>query len=357
MQCYKRNYPRPQFVMAGNDAHIYLFIGQSNMAGRAAMEASDRIPVKNAYLFDPDNNWLEAAAPFNRFSSGNPSEAAKSRLNPTFTFLQRVTEANPDIIFGVVVNAVGGTTIAQWAPNAAPVNSNLTVNLFNAAVERCKAAMNHGTLRGIIWHQGERDATDPDYANKLAALVTNFRIELGSPGSPLNVPFIAGETFYALGATNRRIVNEQIAKAKTDSIIANYDYITSIGTDAYDTTTHFDTYSQRLLGYRYAEKINKMVYGHAIDETPPSVPTGLRIVSQGASNVSLAWDAATGNVETIGYEIFQYPEVLQNKAVASVDGTTCTITGLSPGTYEFAVRAFDKAGNISEKSQRLTVQI
>jgi chitinase len=72
--------------------------------------------------------------------------------------------------------------------------------------------------------------------------------------------------------------------------------------------------------------------------TAPAAPTGLAVTGTTASSVSLSWTAPSGAVS--GYH------VLQNGAqVASVTGTTDTITGLTASTkYTFNVNAFNSAG-------------
>jgi len=338
--------------------HIFLSIGQSNMSGGAQFTVADQQIIPNVYLFDIENNWVEASSPLHRFVTfsdehqeavgRNVASARNSaRLSPAHDFLVTLSLSFPGWEFGIVANAVSATRIDLWQGPGDP--------LFDAAVIRTREAMKTGTLRGIIWHQGEGNSGDTDYAQKLTDLINNFRIALGEPGSPLDVPFIAGETIHSLESGNRRTVNEQIALVKTNNMVQKYDFITSIGTTPYDAT-HFDTDSTRLIGYRYAQKMLKLAYGIPVDEAPPSVPQGLRILSRTESTVTLAWYASTDNIGVTGYEVFRYPEPgsynAQNKAVAFVSGLQVTIP-ITASNNEFAVRAFDKAGNISEKSPRI----
>ena len=51
-------------------------------------------------------------------------------------------------------------------------------------------ALKNGKLKGILWHQGESDATlerAPKWGAKFESMIKSFRRELG------DVPFIAGE--------------------------------------------------------------------------------------------------------------------------------------------------------------------
>lgn len=51
------------------DLDIYLLIGQSNMAGRAAIESADKLPIERFYLADADNGFIPAVHPLNAFST------------------------------------------------------------------------------------------------------------------------------------------------------------------------------------------------------------------------------------------------------------------------------------------------
>ncbi|HEY3904577.1 MAG TPA: glycosyl hydrolase family 18 protein [Streptosporangiaceae bacterium] len=71
---------------------------------------------------------------------------------------------------------------------------------------------------------------------------------------------------------------------------------------------------------------------------PPAAPTGLAVTGTTASSVSLSWTAPAGTVS--GYHVLQ-----NGTQVASVTGTTDTITGLTASTkYTFNVNAFNSAG-------------
>ena len=87
------------------------------------------------------------------------------------------------IQIGLVMNARGGTKIVQWLPGT---------HYHKEAVSRTRAALKHGRLKGIIWHQGESDS-DPIrmnmYLGRLEILINAFREEFNDP----SLPFIAGQ--------------------------------------------------------------------------------------------------------------------------------------------------------------------
>lgn len=71
-----------------------------------------------------------------------------------------------------------------------------------------------------------------------------------------------------------------------------------------------------------------------------------------AGEVNLAWDAPAGQVD--GYRIFQrssWPSYQYSKPAWTGTATSCTITGLNPGTYFFVARAYkgpDQSDNSNE---------
>lgn len=90
-----------------------------------------------------------------------------------------------------------------------------------------------------------------------------------------------------------------------------------------------------------------------VDTQAPSVVTGLSVLAKAPRNVDLTWQASTDNVGVTGYEVFLSN---QSTPVATLTGTSASVTGLTPGTaYTFTVKARDAAGNRSAASSPLTV--
>jgi hypothetical protein len=78
--------------------------------------------------------------------------------------------------------------------------------------------------------------------------------------------------------------------------------------------------------------------------TAPSAPTGLTVTGTTSSTVSLSWTAPSGTVT--GYYVYQ-----NGTQVASVTGTTYTVTGLAASTsYTFTVAAYNSAGPSPQSS-------
>lgn len=88
-----------------------------------------------------------------------------------------------------------------------------------------------------------------------------------------------------------------------------------------------------------------------MDNTAPSAPTSLASPAKTATTVDLTWTASSDNIGVTGYDVFR-----DGTKVASVSGTSTTVTGLTTATqYAFTVKAKDATGNTSAASNSLSV--
>jgi hypothetical protein len=226
--------------------HLYLLIGQSNMAGRGKVEEEDLKAHPRVLKFAKDEMWAPAVDPlhFDKPIAG---------VGLGTSFGRAMAEANPEITVGLVPCAVGGTPLSRWQKDG---------DLYKQAVARVKAAMRDGTLRGILWHQGEGDSakaeTARSYGERLAGMVTDLRRELGAG----DVPFVAGELGLFL-ATEKDgkpsywpVVNEQIASLP--SRVKNAAVVSSKDLKHKGDGVHFDSSSLRGFGRRYAAEMLRL---------------------------------------------------------------------------------------------------
>jgi hypothetical protein len=221
---------------------IYLLIGQSNMAGRAPIEDVDKDTLENVFLFAGNDSviWEKAANPLNKFSSIR-KEMSMQRLGPGYTFAKEMARESKRPI-GLVVNAKGGTAIELWVPGT---------QFYNEAVERTKQALKYGKLKGILWHQGESNVSNYDaYMPRLLALITALRSDFNQP----HLPFVACQLSDDREA--RIKFNKMIVTLLKETDHAGV--VTAENTSTMEKT-HFDSASQRELGRRYAEIMQKLL--------------------------------------------------------------------------------------------------
>jgi chitodextrinase len=91
----------------------------------------------------------------------------------------------------------------------------------------------------------------------------------------------------------------------------------------------------------------------ARDRKPPTKPTNLRVASLTPHNVTLAWNPSTDDSGTFSYKLFVS---WGSTYTVPQTQTTFTVLGLVPNnTYSFYVYAVDGSGNVSQRSNTLTV--
>lgn len=241
------NPPATPKLPAKENLHLYLLIGQSNMAGRGVVEEEDKKPHARVLMFTKEKAWAPALDPihFDKPIAG---------VGLGSTFGRVMADANPNVTIGLVPCAVGGTPLERWQKGK---------DLYEQALVRIKAAMKDGTLKGILWHQGEGDSSDLEkansYATRLAAMVSDWRKDLDAP----DVPFVAGKLGEFLAETGKdgkpshwKLVNEHIAQIP--KLVEHAAVVESSGLKHKGDVVHFDSASLREFGRRYAKAMQRL---------------------------------------------------------------------------------------------------
>ncbi|MEX2213010.1 MAG: sialate O-acetylesterase [Phycisphaeraceae bacterium] len=229
--------------------HLFLLAGQSNMAGRGVVEAQDKVVHPRVLMLTKEGTWKPAVDPMH-FDKGT----AGVGLGRTFAIT--LAEQNKDITIGLIPAACGGSPITAWRPGE--YFGQTKSHPYDDAVSRAARAMKQGTLKAILWHQGESDcnaAAAPKYQVNLADLIARFRKDLGTP----DVPFIIGqlgqfpaspwnEPKRTVDAAHQALAKESktVAFVSSDELTCNKDNV------------HFDAASLRTFGKRYAEAYRKL---------------------------------------------------------------------------------------------------
>ena len=162
-------------AVQAKDMRLFLLVGQSNMAGRGKNFQNDNAANPAILKLDKDGNWTSGVEPVHF-----DKRAAGAGLSTSFA--RAYVADHPGETVGLIPCAVGGTGINRWVPGG---------DLFEKAVDRAHQAEKDGQIVGILWHQGEHDASRRErsdtYEKKLESVVDGFRRALGS-----EVPFVAG---------------------------------------------------------------------------------------------------------------------------------------------------------------------
>lgn len=229
--------------------HLFLLVGQSNMAGRGAVEEQDKTPHPRVLMLNKEGQWTPAVDPmhFDKPSVG---------VGLGKTFGQIIAEANPGVTVGLIPCAVGGSPIDSWQPGVfyPPTKSHP----WDDTVKRVALSLPVGTVKGILWHQGEADCK-PElasaYAPKLHDLVKRLREMVKGP----DVPFIAGQMGkFEDVPWSPEIVTVDKAHQELPKQVSNAAFVSAESLKHKGDKIHFDAASYRELGKRYAETFLQM---------------------------------------------------------------------------------------------------
>jgi hypothetical protein len=223
--------------------HLFLLAGQSNMAGRGTIESQDREPHERVLMLDQAGNWVPAVDPLHF----DKPKMVGVGLGKTFGIAY--AEANPGVTVGLIPSAVGGSPIASWQPGG--YHGQTKSHPYDDALARTLTALELGTLKGILWHQGESDSkkgVSEIYEQKLRELIARFRTEFRAS----DVPFIAGQ----LGQFEERPWDEHrrrvdAAHRALPTAVRRTGFVSSEGLKHRGDKVHFDAASYRELGRRY----------------------------------------------------------------------------------------------------------
>ncbi|SKA44508.1 protein of unknown function [Chitinophaga eiseniae] len=224
--------PDPKF-------HLYLLIGQSNMAGRGKTDNTRKPVNAQILMLDSTGKFVPATDPvhFDKKEAG---------VGPGISFAEDMLAANRKIKIGLIPAAVGGTSIQLWVPGG--YDSVTHTHPYDDAMVRAGEAMKYGVLKGVLWHQGEANSSNfldsPGYIFLLRQLVERIRTTFHMP----QLPVIVGE----LGYFRPAFINfNTMIKAVPDSI-AFTNIVSAQGLQHKGDNTHFNAESARVLGKRFA---------------------------------------------------------------------------------------------------------
>ena len=233
-----------------NKENVWVFImaGQSNMAGRGIVEPQDTVSNNRILSIDQDGKLIIAKEPLHWY------EPERTGLDCGVSFAKTLLKNIPDNISILIIpTAVGGSFSTQWLNDSLYRN----VKLFSNFLSKVEIARKFGTIKGILWHQGESDANEKDipvYKQRLRQLFSKFRSATGNN----ELPIILGELGpFSDNPVNfssiNKIIHEYAADDKNSSVISTSDL-----KDKGDHL-HFDSKGQRMMGKRYAEAYLKML--------------------------------------------------------------------------------------------------
>jgi hypothetical protein len=240
-----------------NEYDLYLLIGQSNMAGRGKVEAQDTVIHPRVFTLNKNNEWVPAQDPIHF-----DKKVAGVGLGRTFGI--EMAKKDPGVKIGLIPCAVGGSPIDAWKPGG--YHQQTKTHPWDDMEKRLNIALKNGTLKGILWHQGESDSNPEkcnEYKVKLEGLINRIRLLVQNQ----NVPFVAGEFGKFKLKNNKEKYPEinpspaEIVKNSTIEVIeddGNAAFVKTNGLKHKGDHTHFNAKSYRKFGKRYAKAMLKL---------------------------------------------------------------------------------------------------
>jgi hypothetical protein len=242
----KLNTEKNNLTPQKDNFHLYLLMGQSNMAGRGKLESIDTLTHPRVFMLNKNMEWVLAKDPIHF-----DKPIAGTGLGLTFGKI--MANKNDDVRIGLIPCAKGGSSINQWFQDSLHQATNSYP--YNEMIEKAKKAMTEGTLKGILWHQGESDTgsqKDVDgYTEKFNAMLDSLKADLNLS----SVPLIIGEIGYFLSekaplTEDLNLVIKEIANSNNCIEVVSAELLNHKG-----DSVHFDSDSYRELGIRYASKM------------------------------------------------------------------------------------------------------
>lgn len=228
----------------GNKENVWVFImaGQSNMAGRGIVEPQDTVSNRRILSVNKHGEIIVAKEPLHFY------EPNLTGLDCGMSFAKKLIQKLPGHISVLLVPcAVGGSSISQWLDDSL----HRGVKLYSNFLEKVVLAKKYGTLKAILWHQGESDANEkniPLYKQRLAQLFSKFRKAIGNN----ELPVLIGELgSFSTNKANWILINNAIHNYAMQDI--NTSVISTKDLKDKGDSLHFNSKGQRMMGRRFAE--------------------------------------------------------------------------------------------------------
>lgn len=238
-----------------NEFHIFILMGQSNMAGFDFLLDSDTISVSHVLkiptILDSNMEWVPASHPLH-------NRTATDRFGLGLSFAEKYKETYKGVTVGLIPLANGGKEIDRL---------NKGSEVYDDFLRKVEFAKGQGVLKGVLWHQGESDTVEEILANtyetKLHKLISDIRKDVADP----KLPFIVGNLaeFYGTGTEHNK--PERVRRIKhVSQVLRNLPnkvnftgFVESTGCTSMDHyNVHFDRESYIILGQRYFDAYLKI---------------------------------------------------------------------------------------------------
>ena len=217
--------------------HIYLLMGQSNMAGRDTRQLATQIDNPRVLALNADGQWVVARDPLHP-KQGRTEPGA----GPGISFATEMLKADPKITIGLIPCAVGGSPLKAWVKGA---------EHYEKAVNRTKLAAQTGVITGVLWHQGETDTAKRDTAESYEARLTKMFGDLRQDLGIASLPIVVGQLGDFLTLTPEKYPYADLVRGAIKhlpAVVPHLGYADSAGLGDKGDKLHFNADAAKELG-------------------------------------------------------------------------------------------------------------
>lgn len=249
---------------------VWLLGGQSNMQGCGHITPESNLkphPLVRAFYMndqwriaqDPIHNLWQAIDPVHTDISGgrlDPPPPSWFGVGPGPAFGHTMKSLSAGVPQGLLACAHGGTTMTQWDPAR---KADGDKSLYGAALRRI--AKNGGKIAGIVWYQGESDATEKDhplYSARMKNLVAAFRRDFHDKFLPVAIVQLARVIGRVEDSRAWDSIRDQ--QYRLPRSIPNLAVVPAIDLRL-DDTIHIEGTDQNRLGKRLAQAVQTLRFG------------------------------------------------------------------------------------------------
>lgn len=158
---------------------LWIIAGQSNASGYGRAPYDDG-PELGLHMLRHDGAWSLASHPLSDATDSvfQSSRETYNTGHSPFLHFARALKRELRHPIGLLPAALGGSSLADWHPERGPLFANL----------KAMAARTGGSVKGILWYQGETDAEPgkaEDYLPRFLESIAGWRKALALPELPI----------------------------------------------------------------------------------------------------------------------------------------------------------------------------
>lgn len=226
---------------------IFIVAGQSNTNSGVGLDFKLDQPDSNTFQLGRNIPYDYLIIPAKEPLQHHTSNKGQIGFALSFTkhYNQNLNPQRRNIL--IIPCGYGGTSLKdEWT---------FDEYLYNDMIERATKTLkkfSNSTIKAILWHQGESDTGDKNYAELLDNFIKQTRTDLNQ-----NVPFIVGGMVPYWVNSSQQNINQQNIIKDTPNRVENVEYadpeipfVIKKVDDSVDAI-HYDAPGQRELGKRY----------------------------------------------------------------------------------------------------------